>query len=593
MGRIKIFRWKAIGPLLLFAVALVVLWWLFADRVARQTSEEVGTAILGARVDIDRLHIDLAGGRIEIRGLTVASPFEAFRNLLQADELVADIDVLPLLEKKVVIDRLAANGLRFGTTRTTSGLVPREGQAAATRSVGAQVAEWGERFRIPALQLAGGTIDVGQLDLRRLETVSAAEAVVTRADSSRTAWMAQLAGLDVRPRIDSARTLAERLKTARPTDLALINDARRQLDGLKQLEGQVSGLERAVRAGLDSLSAGVRGLEAARQRDYAFARSLVQLPSLDAPNLAAALFGTAAIRRFQRALYWAQLGREYLPPGLRPRETPAAKRLRRDGTDVRFPRERAYPGFLLREGELSLTLAAESNDPKSFSGRLEGLTSAPAVYGRPTTFSARGPAVTAGAVIDHVTATPRDSGGAEIGGMALPAITIPGLPLRLEPGRGTVGLSFALDGDRLRGAWRVRAPATSWVRDSAAPRGSDIQRLVERVLTGIDQIELAAELGGSLAAPRLSVRSNLDAVLSQRLAAVLGEEVATAERKLRAQVDSAVAPQLAAAGQRLTALSDDAAQRLGVERTQLAEAEQLLEQQLRQVTRGIPGIRIP
>src|SRR3989449_4445862 len=35
-----------------------------------------------------------------------ASPFEALQNLLEADELVADVDPLPLLEKKVVIDLL-------------------------------------------------------------------------------------------------------------------------------------------------------------------------------------------------------------------------------------------------------------------------------------------------------------------------------------------------------------------------------------------------------------------------------------------------------------------------------------------------------
>ena len=56
-----------------------------------------------------------------VQGLTVASPFEAFENLLQADQLVADLDPAPLLEKKLVIDRLAATGLRFGTPRATDG----------------------------------------------------------------------------------------------------------------------------------------------------------------------------------------------------------------------------------------------------------------------------------------------------------------------------------------------------------------------------------------------------------------------------------------------------------------------------------------
>ncbi len=590
--RIRIFRWRAIGPLLLFFAAVVVLWRLFADRIAHQTSEEVGTAVVGAKVEIDRLHLNFREGKVEIRGLTVASPFAEFKNLLQAEEIVADIDLLPLLEKKVVVDRLAVNGVRFGTTRSTSGFVPRDQRAPGTRTVGQQVEEWGERFRIPALALAGGAIDVGGLDVNRLETVQATRTLVTNADSLRQAWDAQLRTLDPRPTLDSAAALVERLRTARPTDLALINDARRRLDDVRRLDAAFKGLERSVRNGLDSLGAGVRGLDAARQRDFAFARRLIQLPSLDAPNMGAALFGTAAVQRFQRALYWAAIGREYLPPGLRPRETPGPRRLRRAGTDVRFPRERAYPGFLLRTGELSFTLAAESDRPKTYAGRLEGLTSAPAIYGRPTTFNAAGPSLTIAALMDHVSGR-RDTAAALIGGIALPALPIPALPLRLVPGQGDVALSFALVEDQVRGTWRVRAPAASWARDSAAPAGSYVQQLVERVLTGIGEIELQAELSGTLRQPRLGVRSNLDAVLAQRLRAVLGEEIAAAERQLRAKVDSAAATGLADARRRVSTLTDEMSQRLGVERSQLDQVQQGLEQQLVRLVPRVPGIRVP
>jgi hypothetical protein len=196
-------------------------------------------------------------------------------------------------------------------------------------------------------------------------------------------------------------------------------------------------------------------------------------------------------------------------------------------------------------------------------------------------------------MVDHVGAEARDTAAAEIGGVALPTVAIPGLPLRLEAGRGTLGLSFALEGDRVRGAWRVRAPAVTWARDSAAPRGSDVQQLVERVLAGIGDIDLEARLGGSLAEPALAVRSNLDDVLAQRLRAVLGEEVAAVETRLRARVDSAVGTQVTAVSAQVASLTDEATRRLGVEKTQLDAARQALEQQLRQLTRGLPGIRIP
>ncbi|HXF95407.1 MAG TPA: hypothetical protein VNI61_04830, partial [Gemmatimonadales bacterium] len=197
--RVKVFRWRAIGPLLVFALVGGVLWVLFAEELARRTSEDAGTELVGARVEIRRLDLDLGQGDVTLRGVTVGSPFDPMRNLLEAEELVADLDPLPLLEKKLVIDRLAARGLRFGTARTTPGFDstrPRSGRAGAVMR---EVKDWARRFDVPVLRLARGGIDVGRLDPARLESVRAAAALAARADSGAGAWRGAVAALDVEP----------------------------------------------------------------------------------------------------------------------------------------------------------------------------------------------------------------------------------------------------------------------------------------------------------------------------------------------------------------------------------------------------------
>ena len=177
--RIKIFRWRAVGPLLVLFVILALLWWLFADTIVRRETEKVGTQLLGAKVEIQDLHLDLKNGDVTIRGLTIASPHEAFKNLLQADEIVADIDVIPLTEKKLIIDRIAANGLRFGTPRETDGRVAAKsdgkgGGASIAERVMAETREWASQFQVPVLQLATGKLSIDSLDPRRLSTLPAA-----------------------------------------------------------------------------------------------------------------------------------------------------------------------------------------------------------------------------------------------------------------------------------------------------------------------------------------------------------------------------------------------------------------------------------
>src|SRR5438094_319736 len=236
-------RWRAVRPLAICGALGLGAWILFADRVAKHAVESVGTTLIGASVEIRRLHLDLPHGRVEVRGLTVASPFAALQNLLEADELVADVDPLPLLEKKVVIDRLAAKGLRFGTPRQTDGRTV--GQSDGVRG---QVERWTAQLHVPVLQFATGKIDVGQLDLSTLSTPAAAQSLAAQVDSVRTAWNGGFQGLGVAATVDSAKQMTDRLRGAKPTDLRLLGDARRTLDQVKRTRAGLAGGRRRRRA---------------------------------------------------------------------------------------------------------------------------------------------------------------------------------------------------------------------------------------------------------------------------------------------------------------------------------------------------------
>jgi uncharacterized protein (TIGR03545 family) len=346
----------------------------------------------------------------------------------------------------------------------------------------------------------------------------------------------------------------------------------------------VLSLERDVQAGAGALDQGLAALNAARQRDYTFAKSLVRLPPIDASAIAWVLFGPEAVAKFQRALYYTQLARAYMPPGLRPRPAPA--RLR--GVSVQFPREHALPGFLLRDAEVSLLLGADTARSR-YAGRLRGLTSAPALYGRPTTFELRAPTVSADAMFDHVHDTPRDAIGGTIQGVTIPDIHLPGLPLRVTPGTGDLTLGFTLYGDSVRGRWQVLAPRAAWQRDSGGPGGAAAD-LLWQVVSRIDRLDLTAELSGTLSHPQLHVRSNLDAAVSDGLRAAIGDKVSAAEATLRARVDRFADSSVAPVRSRVTQVKTAAADQVGQARQAIESAQQRLEQQLKKVT---GGIRLP
>jgi uncharacterized protein (TIGR03545 family) len=584
---VKVIRWKAAAPLGVTAVVLAGGWMLFGDWLVKRALEAAGSAIVGARVEIAGLRISLAQSRLTIHGLTVASPSEAFKNVVQADELDADFEALPLLQKKFIVDRLAATGLRFGTARATDGRLPGDSSSGPSpaQQIGANVSDWVGKLDLPVLDLARGKIDVSTLDPAKLHTPQAAAALAARADSASHAWNAALSDLRTDATADSTVALVARLKSARPTDLAALNDARRGLAQLKTVRDRVTALERGVTAGVTDLRHGAAALDSSKQQDYAFARSLVKLPALGAPQIGAALFGPAAVAKFERALYWTRLSRAHMPAGVQPHAEPGPKRVRRRGITVQFPKTRELPGFLLKQGEVSFALG-DSGAVKTYSGRLIGLTNAPALYGSPTTFTATAPAVHLAAMLDHVRPVARDTVGGTLDGVRLPALDLPSLPIRLAPGTGTVSLQFALTGDSVRGVWQVRAAHAGWVRDSGSAH-SNLDDLLWQVLSGVNTLDLEARVGGTITSPVLSVRSNLDQAISARLTALVGDQVHAAEARLRAQVDGIVDQRIAPVKAQVAKVTDDATSRLSAAKGRLADAQKQLEDRLRGLTGGL------
>jgi uncharacterized protein (TIGR03545 family) len=601
----KIFRWKAIGPLLLLLLVIGILVVLFAEPVARDTTEEVSTELLGTQVDVGRLDLLPRQATVDLGALQVADPFEPRRNLVEADRIVLKLNPEALAEKKLVVERFALQGMRFGTTRKTPAR-PVSGNGFAPQAL-RTVRAWGQQFNVPILQLTPiDTIKQLVLNPAQLGTVKAAQGLLARADSTRQALDQGFKSISIGGTIDSARALADRLSKADPRALGV--DGTRQAiqsvqQSLKQLDAartQVDGLQRNVTQGVKLLGSGVTSLDDARKRDYDFAKSLLKLPTFSAPDIGNAFFGKVSIDRFQQALYWAELARHYMPPGLLPRQDAGPKRLRASGTTVRFPKERSWPSFLVQLGQVDFTIS-DGLLKGAYAATVQGLTSEPALYGKPMLMSAKRDApgsvlagLDVGAVVDHRTADVRDSLSAKLRGVKLPSFPIPGLPFRIAPGTGAANLNFALRGDRLLGRWSIASDQVAWALDSAGGPQSDLQRLVWRVVSGLKQLDVNAQVSGTIKAPKLSVRSNLDEAIAQRLKAVIGEEVAKAEALARAKVDSLVADKVEPVKQRVAAVQADATKRVANEQARLDQVEADLQAQLKRLTAGLaPGIKLP
>jgi uncharacterized protein (TIGR03545 family) len=613
----RILRWKAIVPLLLLVILVVAAWWLFLDLAVERGIEYVGTEIVGARVDLASARVALGRGAVTLRGLEVTDPGHPMTNLVQADQIVAQVRLLPLLEKKVVIDTVAARGVRFGTPRRTSGALAHK--SPTTGRVAQAISAWAGGVRIPSLDFKGlgGVVDVSRIRADSLRTIAQARAVQQRADSLRQAWQQGLAGLDPQPQIDTARALIARLKQADVKALGLtgtrdlITSARGTLGRLGQVTNRLDSLHAQITQGAGALRGDVNGLAAAREADYAFASSLVNLPSLSTPDLSPALFGDMALARIQPVLYWLALAQQYLPPGLDPRRQVGPKRVRAAGTTVRFPLAHQDPAFLLVSADADAELGGTGAAAAHYAARLTGLTTAPTLYGRPTVFqaartgAARGPqAGRVVAVLDHVRAPVRDSVNAVLEDVALPTVALPAAGARLALGRGSVALSIALSGDNLNGSmswrsddvrWRRAAPdSTTRPPDQASAIGSAawVQDVLWRTVSHLTSVDVEVRVSGRVSAPSLGVRSNVGQAVAQALQREVGAEVSRQEQRVRARVDQLVQGQVQAAQTQAADAQTKVQAALAAKQADVGRARADLEAQITALTRKLP-FRIP
>lgn len=601
-----VIRWKAVWPLSVTGALMAVAWWLFLDPAVQWGVEDVGTRIVGAKVDLRDADVRLASGVVALRGLQVTDPDAPMTNLFEADAIVVNVQVAPLLERKVIVDTVAVRGLRFGTPRETSGALPERspGSGAALRVA----RDFAGRVRVPPLELATLTraVNVQAISPESLATLRAARAVEAFADTARAQLLASLHQLHPAPTIDSARALVARLEQASLRTLGLtgarqaVTDTRRTITQLTQLDDRLRGLQADVQGDAAGLTARVNAIAAARTADFAYARSLLQIPSLDAPALGPQLFSAPIAERLSEVVYWLEQAERWVPPGIERRFRQGPDRVRASGTDVVFPRETDYPAFLLRVAELSMTLGGQNLATGQYAARLTGLTSQPSVYGQPATFllaraqGTTGPSdIRITGLMDHVTGRVRDTIGARLVGVTLPTLPLPGLGATVRLGAGTTALMIDRRGDSLSGRWLWRATRVSWTRDSTALSASPPVRLVSdaiwRAVSRLDSVEIEARFTGTLSNPSFAINTNIASAVARALRDQLGAEIQRAETEVRNRVNALVDQQAAEARARADAVKADVDAQIAAQRTRLEETKAALEARLRELVR-IPGV---
>ena len=119
----KWIRWQGVAAFAVVCIGLAALWWLVMDRLIERAIEKAGTAAVGAKVELDKADLTLFPLGLALTRLQITDPDEPMTNAIEIGRIAGAVDGLNLLRRKVIIEEMAMEGVRFGTARRTSGAI--------------------------------------------------------------------------------------------------------------------------------------------------------------------------------------------------------------------------------------------------------------------------------------------------------------------------------------------------------------------------------------------------------------------------------------------------------------------------------------
>jgi uncharacterized protein (TIGR03545 family) len=544
----KWIRWQGVVAFLVVAGLLALVWLLLVDTWIERAIERAGTAAVGATVELDAADLSLLPLGLTLTRLQVTDPDEPMTNAVEIARITGALDPLELLRRKVIVDAMTVDGVRFKTPRRTSGAIV----AAAKEKTGPSEDAGG--LSLPSVQI-NDPKEIVAKELDNLRSLKLAETVRAEVQAEKDKWQQQIASLPDKAKLNDYKQRIEQLKSAGKGGLGGV------LGGVQE----VTKIQQELRQDLERITQVKKGLEqtltSLKKRTDVVARMpqedvkrLMEKYSVSGQGLAnvtRALFRGPLADYVQTALQWHQRLEPFLS---RPTEQKAAaeaevvKPLRGKGVDVRYPERAPLPEWLIRTSRVSLEIPAGT-----IAGDVKNITAEQHVLGAPLTFAFAGDklkglgAITLDGAINRVDrAKPQDTGNLKVAAYQLDRLKLggPQAPISLAKGLADLDVRALLRGPSLD-AGIVSTVSGARIEAGKALAPGPVGEAIAGALADVQNFRVKAEVTGTQEQFDMKVESDLDEVLKEAVGKQARAQVAKLEGPLRAAIEEQVTHQVA------------------------------------------------
>jgi len=565
-----ILRTGAVVPSLIFVVLVGVFFTFFFDGVIRRGMEYALTHINGAEVDIGRVATSFLHARLEIDNIQVTDKEHPERNSAQVGNVRFQMSWDALLRAKIKVDEAEILNIQVFSPRKSPGYVipppppevAKHGPSALDK-VQAEVAEQTQKdyngnFLGDIAGVLGGKDPSSQLnDIQgQLKSDARIKELQKDLNDKKAKWDQRLKTL---PQGKEMQTYVDRMKALKfdfnnPSELAKSVQEGQKI--IKEAGDKVKVIDEAqkdLKNDMNTYSQAYKDLDKLVQEDVNDLQNRLKLPNIDAKNFSQQLFMHMIEKKLGSMAKYVELARQYAPAKKKgdgekkaTKSAQVAPPKRGTGTSYHFPVTTGYPLFWLKHAEISSNMNSDE-----FSGNIKGeirdLTSDPEFLGRPTLITLQGDfpkqdihGVDAKITLDHTTEVAKDTMVINVehfptGQNVLSDSDDVKLALTQAIGRSHTEAAFIDDQITME-----TKNVFGDIKYDLQAKNSTVKEIIDNVLKGIPNVDVNAEIKGSLSNLDIHVNSNLGDELSKGFQKQLQAKIDEAKGKLKGLIDSKI-----------------------------------------------------
>lgn len=442
----KIIRWSFLLITAIIIALIVIFNILFFDKILKKAIISAGQMAVGAKVEIDYLKTSFKNCSVTINGFRAADKNNYFKNLVDIEKIRFDVRFAPLLRKKVVIDEMSVDGLRWQTDRKTSGELPKK-----EKPKNQQESKFAKLFKsakdktvtefnnLPSVETFNKIQDqINNFDINKLiedsglSSIKEVEKVSQDLQNKYKSYQDKVNNFNYEEKINKAKTLADELSKSKFGSLSDIANTAKKVNELKAIKKEFDDILVELNNAKKDVSATVdvtKQIKNTITNDVNMICEKISIPTLNTKNISQMLFGPKWVSRVEKTLYYISIIKQYIPEGSDEKEVKEVKQ-RALGRDILF-REKLYPALLISKMMLSGTTAKTKEDAGiDFSGLIKNISSSPSLVNAPVTLELAGnnaiQKINVTGLFDHRTKDSKDNIKVELTGLS-------GTLLNIEP----------------------------------------------------------------------------------------------------------------------------------------------------------------